>query len=111
MQPILNAARELPVFLGEIFRISYDRMSDVSHMCAQLVSSAGDRLERKPCQLTRGGIHHRVIGYGVASPFLAMARNAHDRIVLALFFCEESGNAPLARLGNARHERPIDFSG
>ncbi len=80
------------------------------HVRAQLVGAAGHRLEREPGHLTRGGVDHGVIGHRVARPLFAVARHAHERVVLAFLLGEERRDAALARLRHARDQRPVDFS-
>ena len=58
MQTVLHAARQLPVLLGEIFRIADDRMTDMRHVRPQLMGAAGHRLDREPGELARGGVDH-----------------------------------------------------
>src|SRR5215475_16039670 len=78
MKLVLNATRQFPVFLGEVFRIAHDRMFDVRHVRTELMSSSSHRLERKPCKPLRRRIDDGVVGDGMARAFFAMRRNAHD---------------------------------
>ena len=51
MQAVLQAARQLPVLLVEIFGIADDGVVDMGHMGAQLMGSSGDRLQGYPGEL------------------------------------------------------------
>ena len=82
----------------------------MGHVGAQLVGAARHRLQRHPGQLVAGGLDHRVIGHRVAGALVAVLGDAHDGIVLALLLREESRDAALLRLRQARHQRPIDFA-
>src|SRR5262245_23590622 len=86
MKLVLNAARQFPVFLAEVFWIAHDRMLDVRHVRAQLMRSPGNRLERKPCEPLRRGLDDGVVCDGMARSFFAMRRDAHDRIFVAFLF-------------------------
>jgi hypothetical protein len=44
MQSVLQSARQFPILLREIFGITDDGVSDMRHVRAQLMGSAGDRL-------------------------------------------------------------------
>src|SRR6476646_5247381 len=44
MQPVLQAARQLPVLAVEIFWVAHDRVIDMRHMRAQLMRPPGHRL-------------------------------------------------------------------
>ena len=100
---------KLPVLLLEIFRIADDRMSDMRHVGAQLMRTARDRLQRHPGERACRCLHHRVVGHRVAGALVAVLRDAHERILLALLLGEEGRDAPLARLRHAGGERPVDF--
>ena len=110
MQFVLHAAGQFPILAREVFRVADDRMIDVRHVGAQLMRAAGDRLEREPRQQWPGGFHHRVIGHGVAGALLAVARDAHERLVFALLLDEVGRDAALLHLGNAGDQRPIDLA-
>ena len=110
MQLVLDAAGQLPVLDVEIFRIADDRIADMRHVRAQLMGAAGDRLERKPGELLRRRLHHRVIGHGVHGVFLAVLGDAHEGILLDLLLGEISRDAALRRLRHADHQRPIDLA-
>ncbi len=110
MQPVLQAARQRPVLLVEIFGIADDRMADMIHVRAQLMRAPGHRLQRHPGELVRRRLHHRIIGHRVARALVAMRGDAHDRIVLALLLGEIGRDAALLRLGHADHQRPIDLA-
>ena len=64
------------------------------HMRPQLMGAAGHGFERNPRQRPPGGLHHRIIGNRKALRLLAMAHDAHERIVLALFLGEEGRERP-----------------
>ena len=74
------------------------------------MGAAGHRLERHPGQRARRGFDHCVIGDRVARAFIAMLRDAHEALFLALLFGEEGRDAPLPRLRHAGDQRPVDLA-
>ena len=111
VQAILHAAGQLPVLLGKILRVADDGMPDMRQVRPQLVGAAGHRFERDPGELARGGVDHGVIGHRMARPLLAVARDAHERIVRPRLLGKERRDASLGGLRYARDQRPVDFSG
>ena len=110
MKFVLKSARQFPVFLGEVLRISDNRVTDMRHMRTQLVRAAGNRFERKPGKPLRSCLHHSVISHCMACALLPMRRDTHERILFTFLLGEKRGYSTLARLWHARDQRPIDFA-
>ena len=98
MQALLQAARQLPVLLVEIFGIADDGVVDMRHMGAQLMGSPGNRLQRYPGEFLGGGLDHGIVGHRVARALVAMFGDPHDAVVLALLLGEVGRDAALLRL-------------
>ena len=79
------------------------------HVGAQLMRTARDRLQRHPGERACRCLDHRVVGHRVARALVAVLRDAHERLLLALLLGEEGRDPPLARLRHAGGERPVDF--
>ena len=110
MQLLLDAARQLPVFLVEIFGVADDGVIDMRHMRAQLMRPPGHRLQRHPGEFLRRGFHHRVVRHRMAGALVAVLGDAHDGVFLVLFLGEIGRDAALLRLRHAGNQRPVDFS-
>ena len=87
-----------------------DGVIDMRHMCAQLMRSSGDRLQRHPGKFRRRGFHHGIVRDCVARAFVAMGGDAHDRVLLALLFRKIGRDAALLRFRHTRHQRPVDLA-
>src|SRR5215208_2552923 len=112
MEPLLEAARQLPVLDVEIFRISDDRVADMSCVGAQLMGATRDRLEGQPAELLRRRVHDRVVGERMARALLPVRRDPHAGLSLpTLLLGEIGGDAPLSNPRHAGDQGPIDLAG
>src|SRR5947208_4984262 len=106
MQAILHAAGQLPILTYKIFWIADDRMPNMRHMGAQLVSSPGDRFKRKPRERGSGCFNDRIIGDRMAGAFLAMSGDSHDGFIFALVFRQNIRDPAMPRSDQSGDKLP-----
>ncbi len=110
VQPVLDAARKLPVFNVEIFRIADNGMADMRGMGAQLMGAPGHWPHHQPGELLAGLFGQRIMSDRMVGAWLAVAGDNHAIGLVALAARQKCRNAAARRLRHALHQRPVELA-